>query len=70
MEIKPIRDEKTYREALREIAVLVETDPALGTPEGDRLEVPLTLEQRLERFDPERRGGEVMDSTAVGAERW
>ena len=30
----------------------------------------LTLEQRLARFDPARRGGEVMDTTAVGAERW
>jgi antitoxin MazE len=30
----------------------------------------LTLEQRLERFDPARHGGEVMDTTAVGAERW
>ena len=32
--------------------------------------VQLTLEQRLERFDPERHGGEAMDTTAVGAERW
>ena len=31
---------------------------------------PLTLEQRLARFDPVRHGGEVMTSKAVGAERW
>jgi len=31
---------------------------------------PLTLEQRLARFDPARHGGEVMTSEAVGAERW
>lgn len=31
---------------------------------------PLTLEQRLERFDPERHNGEVMDTRAIGAERW
>jgi antitoxin MazE len=30
----------------------------------------LTLEQRLERFDPTRHGGEVMQTTAVGAEQW
>ena len=32
--------------------------------------VQLTLEQRLERFDPLRHGGEVMPTTAVGAETW
>ncbi len=31
---------------------------------------PLSLEQRLARFDPARHGGEVMASDAVGAERW
>ncbi|MFH0998059.1 MAG: AbrB/MazE/SpoVT family DNA-binding domain-containing protein [Pseudomonadota bacterium] len=30
----------------------------------------LTLDQRLERFDPARHGGEVMQGPAVGAERW
>jgi len=29
-----------------------------------------TLEQRLERFDPVRHGGEAMPTTAVGAETW
>jgi antitoxin MazE len=31
---------------------------------------PLTLEQRLSRFDPARHGVEVMASAPVGAERW
>ena len=48
MEIKPVRDEQAYREALREIAVLMETDPALGTPEGDRLDVLSTLVEAYE----------------------
>jgi antitoxin component HigA of HigAB toxin-antitoxin module len=48
MEIKPIRDEQAYREALREIALLMETDPALGTPEGDRLDVLSTLVEAYE----------------------
>jgi antitoxin MazE len=34
------------------------------------VDVPLTLEQRLSRFDPARHGGEAMVSDAVGAERW
>lgn len=33
-------------------------------------EAPLTLEQRLVRYDPTRHGGEAMASEAVGAERW
>lgn len=33
-------------------------------------EAPLSLEQRLERFDPTKHGGEVMDSPMMGAERW
>ena len=31
---------------------------------------PLTLEQRLARFDPIRHGGEAMASNMIGAERW
>jgi antitoxin MazE len=30
----------------------------------------LSLEERLQRFDPTRHGGEVMADAAVGAERW
>ena len=33
-------------------------------------DAPLTLEQRLARFDSARHGGEVMASKTVGAERW
>jgi antitoxin MazE len=33
-------------------------------------EAPLTLEQRLARFDPARHGGEAMVSEPVGAEQW
>ena len=31
---------------------------------------PLTLDQRLARFDSARHGGEAMVSEAVGAEKW
>jgi antitoxin MazE len=46
------------------------------TVEGDRVviipiaDAPLTLEQRLSLYDPARHGGEVMATTAVGAEQW
>ena len=33
-------------------------------------ESPLTLEQRLALFDPQRHGGEVMVTEPEGAERW
>ena len=31
---------------------------------------PLTLAERLALFDPARHGGEVMDASREGAERW
>ncbi len=31
---------------------------------------PLTLAERLARFDPDRHGGEVMSAVREGAERW
>lgn len=33
-------------------------------------DAPLTLEQRLARFDPARHGGEAMAIEALGSERW
>ncbi len=34
------------------------------------LDEPLSLEQRLARFDPARHGGEAMATGTLGAERW
>lgn len=35
------------------------------------IDEPLTLEQRLEQFDPTRHGGEVMQTSVnLGAEQW
>lgn len=48
MEVKPIRNEEDYRAMLREVSALVNLDPELGTPEGDRLEVLSTLIQAWE----------------------
>ena len=49
------------------VRISVEGGQVLITPVPD---APLTLEQRLARFDPARHGGEVMASQAVWAERW
>ncbi len=44
--------------------------------EGERVviervqEAPLTLEQRLARFNPDRHGGQALVSERVGAEQW
>jgi antitoxin MazE len=41
--------------------------------EGDRIIIEplpiLSLEQRLERFDPKRHGGELLADACIGAER-
>jgi HTH-type transcriptional regulator/antitoxin HigA len=48
MDIRPIRTKADYRAALKEISALMETDPDLGTPEGDRLDILTTLVQAYE----------------------
>jgi len=50
------------------VRVSVEGDRVVISPIHD---APLTLEQRLARFDPERHGGEAMATgRRLGAERW
>ena len=46
MEIKPIHSETDYQAALKEIEKLMEFQP--GTPEGDRLDVLVTLVEAYE----------------------
>ena len=48
MEIRPIHTEADYKATLREVSALMESDPALGTPDGDRLDVLTTLIQAYE----------------------
>lgn len=47
MEIKPIRTEEDYRATLREIESLMAAEA--GSPEGDRLDVLVTL---VEAYEP------------------
>ena len=46
MEIKPIKNERDYRKALKEIDGLMNARP--NTPEGDRLDVLVTLVEAWE----------------------
>lgn len=48
MKIKPIRTPEDHAQALQEISKLMEADPAIGTPKGDRLDVLVTLVQAYE----------------------
>lgn len=45
MEIRPVKTKADYKAALKEVSRLMETHPALGTPDGDRLDVLATLLQ-------------------------
>lgn len=49
------------------VRIEVEGGRVVITPLRDE---PLSLEQRLARFDPARHGGEAMATDAVEAERW
>lgn len=50
------------------VQITVEGERVIITPLRDE---PLTLEQRLSRFDPERHGGEAMQAEQnLGAEKW
>ena len=48
MDSHPIHTEADYKAALKEISALRESDPDLGTPEGDRLNILATLVQAYE----------------------
>ncbi len=48
MNIKPVRKAKDHKAALAEISKLMGTDPDIGTPKGDRLDVLVTLVQAYE----------------------
>ncbi|MCR4158828.1 transcriptional regulator [Kerstersia gyiorum] len=48
MDIRPIRTEADHKAALKEISRLMEGDPDIGTPDGDRLDVLATLVQAYE----------------------
>jgi len=48
MEIRPIRSEADYRAALADVSRLVDIDPELDSPDGERLELLATLVESWE----------------------
>lgn len=48
MDIRPIHTAADYKATLKEISNLMASDPDLGTPKGDRLDVLVTLVQAYE----------------------
>ena len=48
MEIRPVHTEADYKSALKIISRLMESDPELGTPDGDLLNVLVMLVQAHE----------------------
>jgi HTH-type transcriptional regulator / antitoxin HigA len=48
MDIQPVRTAAHYKAALKQISALMESDPELGTPDGDRLDILATLVQAYE----------------------
>ena len=48
MNIRPIHTEADYTATLKEISGLMESDPDIGTPDGDRLDILVTLVQAYE----------------------
>jgi len=59
----------------REAHFHIDQQVSIGVEDGHVVisalpDTPLTLEQRLERFNPARHGGEVMVTHDLGAERW
>lgn len=49
------------------VRLSVEDGAVVIRPEQD---ADVTLDDRLSRFDPARHGGEIMETRAVGAEKW
>ncbi len=49
LEITPVRTNKNYKAALKEIGVPMASDPALGTHDGDRLDILSTLVHAYEQ---------------------
>lgn len=48
MEVKAIRTDADYRDALRDVSALIDLNPERDSPEGDRLDVLATLVQAYE----------------------
>ncbi|WP_160109555.1 helix-turn-helix domain-containing protein [Pseudomonas izuensis] len=48
MDIRPIRTDEDYREALKNVSAQFDNEPEPGTPEGDYFEIMITLIEAYE----------------------
>lgn len=48
MNIRPIRTDSEYRQALKDVSALFDNEPEVGTAEGDAFEVMITLIEAYE----------------------
>ena len=48
MNIRPIRTDEDYRDALKKVSALFDNEPEPGTPEGDYFEIMITLIEAYE----------------------
>lgn len=48
MNIRPIRTDEDYREALKKVSALFDNEPEPGTPESDYFEIMITLIEAYE----------------------
>lgn len=48
MNIRPIRTDSEYRQALKDVSTLFDNEPEVGTAEGDAFEVMITLIEAYE----------------------
>jgi len=48
MDIRSIHTQADHKAVLKEISALMEDDPESGTPDGDRLDILVTLVQAYE----------------------
>jgi HTH-type transcriptional regulator/antitoxin HigA len=67
MDIRPIRTEADNKAALAEIAALMVADPEPGTPEGDRLDVLVTL---VQTFEAKQYPTEAPDPSRPSSSAW
>lgn len=61
MDVKPLRNERDYDWALREVSAYFEAEPEPGTPDGDRFEVLSTLIKAYEDEHFVTRYGDPVD---------
>lgn len=61
-----IRTESEYQAVLREVALLMESDPTIGTPDADRLDALAALIEAYEHDGSASSAGTRLDGPGTG----